>query len=343
MTFSVQTVTGGQCMTVLLTATWPSVARIPNTIPEDQGITTSGMLGFLLYFLLQLPFLCIPYHRIQYFFAFKSVIAPIVFLAVFGSTLHKAGGTIKGSSILEPSSLGGSALAWAFFSNLNSVLGNYATLGLNISDFARYAKKPSNQNIQIFAIPFIFTLIGLLGIFTAAASEKIYGEVVWNPIVIIGDWSSSGSHGGRAASAFGAIGLIIVTLGINISANSISAANDLVSFCPKYINIRRGAIACGIHRRLGVRSLENSRFSRSLPGIPQWLHNLPRPDDCHPHHRLLHHTPRQRLRAGYVRLPWNLPLLRQVRNELAGNRCSCRWFRTSSPRLHQQHRHLAAS
>jgi nucleobase:cation symporter-1, NCS1 family len=53
---------------------------------------------------------------------------------------------------------------------------------------------------------------------------------------------ASGSHGGRAAAAFGAIGLIIVTLGINISANSISAANDLMSFCPKYINIRRGQV-----------------------------------------------------------------------------------------------------
>lgn len=56
----------------------------------------------------------------------------------------------------------------------------------------------------------------------------------------------SGSHGGRAAAAFGAIGLIIVTLGINISANSISAANDLMSFCPKYINIRRGQLLAAI-------------------------------------------------------------------------------------------------
>lgn len=52
----------------------------------------------------------------------------------------------------------------------------------------------------------------------------------------------SGSHAGRAAAAFCAIGLIIVTLGINISANSISAANDLMAFCPKYINIRRGQL-----------------------------------------------------------------------------------------------------
>lgn len=61
---SVQTTTGGQCMTVLLTAIWPSFKNIPNHIADDEGITTGGMIGFLLYFLLQLPFLCIPYTKV---------------------------------------------------------------------------------------------------------------------------------------------------------------------------------------------------------------------------------------------------------------------------------------
>lgn len=239
----VQTTTGGQCMTVLLTAIWPSFANIPNTIPAGEGITTAGMCGFVLYFLLQLPFLCIPYTKVQYFFAFKSFIAPIIFIAIFGSTLHKAGGTISNSKVItQGTTLSGSALAWAFFANLNGVLGNYATLGLNIADFSRYANKPSAQNVQAIVIPIIFTIVGLLGIFTAAASETAYGEIIWNPIEIVGLWMESGSHGGRAAAAFGAIGLLIVTLGINISANSISAANDLMSFCPRYINIRRGQL-----------------------------------------------------------------------------------------------------
>lgn len=60
----VQTATGGQCMTVLLTAIWPSFANIKNSIPESQGISTSGMIGFFLYFMLQLPFLCIPYTKV---------------------------------------------------------------------------------------------------------------------------------------------------------------------------------------------------------------------------------------------------------------------------------------
>jgi NCS1 family nucleobase:cation symporter-1 len=102
-------------MTVLLTAIWPSFAKIPNHIPEGEGITTAGMCGFVLYFLLQLPFLCIPYTKVQYFFAFKSFIAPIVFLAVFGNTLHKAGGSISQSTVIsQPTTVTGSVLAWAF-------------------------------------------------------------------------------------------------------------------------------------------------------------------------------------------------------------------------------------
>ena len=41
--------------------------------------------------------------------------------------------------------------------DLNGVLGNYATLGLNIADFSRYANKPSAQNVQAIVIPVIFS------------------------------------------------------------------------------------------------------------------------------------------------------------------------------------------
>lgn len=168
-------------MVVLFTAMAPSYANIPDHIGvAEQGISTGGMIGFVVYFLLQIPFLCIPYHKVQYFFGFKSIIAPIIFLAVFGSTLHKAGGTISHSTVISPlpgTIKTGSALAWAFFGStfnccgilscpteadqcgidLNGVLGNYATLGLNIADFARYSKTPNSQYVQVVVIPVIFS------------------------------------------------------------------------------------------------------------------------------------------------------------------------------------------
>ena len=111
----------------------------------------------------------------------------------------------------------------------------------------------------------------------------------------------SGTHGGRTSAAFGAIGLIIVTLGINISANSISAANDLMSFCPKYINIRRGQLLAAVigswafvpvsrptpfampSSLLTSFIVENSCIGRKVPCFPWWLHHLPRSHDIYPH------------------------------------------------------------
>jgi nucleobase:cation symporter-1, NCS1 family len=45
---------------------------------------------------------------------------------------------------------------------LNGVLGNYATLGLNIADFSRYARKKSDVNVQVVVIPFIFSKLATL-------------------------------------------------------------------------------------------------------------------------------------------------------------------------------------
>jgi hypothetical protein len=115
---------------------------------------------------------------------------------------------------------------------------------------------------------------------------------------------ASGSHGGRAAAAFGAIGLIIVTLGINISANSISAANDLMSFCPKYINIRRGQLLAAVigswgfvpvslpffsqsyHSPADPTAVENPRISRKVPCLPRRLHHFPGTHDINSHDRV---------------------------------------------------------
>lgn len=46
--FAIQTVNGGDVVQVMITAIWPSFARLPNHIPVDQGITTAQMVSFFL-------------------------------------------------------------------------------------------------------------------------------------------------------------------------------------------------------------------------------------------------------------------------------------------------------
>ncbi|KAK4705506.1 hypothetical protein P7C70_g701, partial [Phenoliferia sp. Uapishka_3] len=68
----------------------------------------------------------------------------------------------------------------------------------------------------------------------------VYGEVLWQPFDIIDKWE--GSHGGRAAAFFCSAAWALGNMGTNITANSISSANDLTTLFPKWINIFRGQL-----------------------------------------------------------------------------------------------------
>ena len=50
----------------------------------------------------------------------------------------------------------------------------------------------------------------------------------------------------RACRFFAAFSFALAALGVNISANSLSAANDLMALFPQYVNIRRGQVLCAI-------------------------------------------------------------------------------------------------
>lgn len=55
--FAIQTMNGAECLRIMIGAIWPSFLRLHNEIPEEQGITTNQMVSFLIFWLLQLPFL----------------------------------------------------------------------------------------------------------------------------------------------------------------------------------------------------------------------------------------------------------------------------------------------
>ena len=58
--------------------------------------------------------------------------------------------------------------------------------------------------------------------------------MLWDPLDLIGHWTN------RPAVFFAALCFLLATLTTNISANSISAANDLVVLLPEWFDLRRG-------------------------------------------------------------------------------------------------------
>ena len=160
-----------------------------------------------------------------------------------GWCVHKAGGS--GEIFSLKAKVSGSTRAYLWLSCMSSVTGSWSTLACNIPDFSRYARTSKGQYIQLPILPSLFTLCAVIGIVTTSATGVIYGELLWNPLDIISKWLQMG-HGGRAAAFFAATAWYIAQVGTNITANSISAANDLTVLFPRYINIERGCVIAAI-------------------------------------------------------------------------------------------------
>ncbi|KAH9982021.1 cytosine-purine permease [Russula compacta] len=236
--FGIQTFIGSECIYQMLKAIWPSIAHLPNHLPPSANITTSGMICYFLFWLIQFPFMFISPQRIRWLFLAKAIIVPPTWLGLLIWAFVKV--PPNTGLLSQKGKLSGSEFTWAWLSALNSALGSYATLGVNIPDFTRYAKNERAQYIQLIIIPVAFTLASFVGIGVTSAGIALYGQVLWDPLKLIDHWDN------RAAAFFISFTFALASLGTNVSANSLSAGNDMTALCPRYINIRRGQIICAV-------------------------------------------------------------------------------------------------
>ncbi|KAL2827710.1 permease for cytosine/purines, uracil, thiamine, allantoin-domain-containing protein [Aspergillus cavernicola] len=238
--FAIQNVNGANAVKAMIGAIWPSFLTMRNTIPENQGIETNTMIAYLIFWIVQFPFLCIHPNKARWLFVAKSVIVPVAWIAILIWAFVAEG---AGPIFEQKATVTGSEYSWVFLASMTSVLGNYATLSVNQSDFSRYSHvSPKWQLLYIPLLPVIFTFISFIGIIASSAGWSRYNTptIPWDPIVLISHWSS------RACRFFGAFSFALASIGVNISANSISAANDLMALFPEYVNLRRGQIICGV-------------------------------------------------------------------------------------------------
>lgn len=242
--FAIQTMNGANTVRVMIGAIWPSFLTLPNHIPLGHGIDDATMISFALFWLAQVPFLLMHPNQLRYLFMAKSIIVPASWVAILIWALV----TTRDGDIFnqQPSAqLTGSdnkgTYSWAFLASMTSVIGNYATLSVNQADFSRYSRVSVRwQLLYVPMLPVFFTLIAFIGIAASSAGGYHYGVVEWDPMALVGHWES------RAARFFAAFSFALAALGVNISANSLSAANDLMALAPRFLNIRRGQVLCAV-------------------------------------------------------------------------------------------------
>lgn len=227
----------------MVSAIWPSYKNIPNNIPESSGVTTMEFTSFFLFWLGSLPALWFPIYKIRHLFTVKAYFSPACGIAFFAWAIARAHG--MGPIIHQPNTAHGSQLAWAVVKSIMNCIANFAALIINNPDFSRYARHPKDAVWSQFAtIPIGFAVTSFIGIVVTSSSTVIFGEAVWNPLLLMEKFLEGASSAERFGIFVIAAGFALAQLGTNIAANSVSAGTNLSALLPRFCTIRRGAYVC---------------------------------------------------------------------------------------------------
>src|SRR6185312_4974042 len=128
-----------------------------------------------------------------------------------------------------------------FVPSLTAMIGFWATLSLNMPDFTRFGRSQREQAVgQVVALPTTMTVFAAMGIIITSATAIIYGNAIWDPVLLVGKFEQ------RWIVALSMFTIVVATLSVNIAANVVSPANDFANAFPRFISFRTGGLITGI-------------------------------------------------------------------------------------------------
>lgn len=228
--FGIQTWIGGQAIYAMAKIVWPAFASVP----------AASWLCFIFFWSLNMIVILRGIDTIK---ILEGIGAPFMLgvgLLLLWWVVRKAGGF--GPVLSTPSKFHSTGEFLKFFiPSLTGMVGFWATVALNIPDFTRYAKSQRAQIVgQALGLPTAMTLYAFIGVAVTSASAVIFGEAIWDPVVLLGRFN-------QPAVAFVAlIALLLATLNTNVAANVVSPSNDFSNLNPRRISFRTGGIITGI-------------------------------------------------------------------------------------------------
>jgi len=238
--FVIQTWIGGWAIYQLVCVIYPGIANWQNIFPAGFGLTTGTGLCFLIFWAINM---FIVYRGMESIRHLENWGAP--FLLIVGVLLLiwayiKAGGF--GPMLSQGSTFISKREFWQFFfPALTGMVAYWSTLSLNIPDFTRFAKSQKDQMCgQALGLPPTMALFSFIGVAVTSATIIIFGEAIWDPIILLSKFKSFW------IVIISMAGLSIATLTTNLAANVVSPANDFSNLWPRKISFRTGGFITGI-------------------------------------------------------------------------------------------------
>jgi NCS1 family nucleobase:cation symporter-1 len=250
--FGIQTWIGGQAIFSMLAILWPEAAKMPG----------GQWVCFFLFWALNMYVIWRGIEMIKFLEGIGAPFMLTIGLLLLFWITNKAGGF--GPVLSTPSRFTTTADFLKFFvPSLTGMVGFWATVALNIPDFTRYAKSQRDQALgQALGLPAAMTLYSFIGVAVTSASAVLFGEPIWDPVVLLGKFN----HPVIAGIAL--LALLIATLNTNVAANVVSPSNDFSNLKPNLISFRTGGLITGV---LGVMMMPWKLLSDFSAYIFGWL------------------------------------------------------------------------
>jgi NCS1 family nucleobase:cation symporter-1 len=93
---------------------------------------------------------------------------------------------------------------------------------------------------QAIGLPPTMTLYSFIGVAVTSATIIIFGEAIWDPVLLLAKFDNP------LIIILAMISLLVATLTTNIAANVVSPANDLANLMPKRISFRTGGLITAV-------------------------------------------------------------------------------------------------
>ena len=235
--FGIQAWIGGEALQTLFAALIPGWSGL---LGQAGGHPTTAWLSFLLFWGLNI---FIIYRGMDLLRAVENWAAPFVLVMtalLLWWAVSKANGL--GPLLAQP----GKFRTWreflpVFVPSLTAMIGYWATLSLNMPDFTRFGRSQREQAVgQIVALPATMSVFAAMGVMITSATTIIYGQAIWDPVVLVGKFTSP------LIIAISMFTVVVATIAVNIAANVVSPANDLANMFPRRISFKTGGLITGI-------------------------------------------------------------------------------------------------
>ena len=240
--YGIQTWLASNALVILAVKLWPVLE--PWAIAQQHGFAGLSLVGwgaFMTVWTLQILVFWNGMDAIRHFIDWAGPIIYGMMALLDGWLLVKTGGHISFHMFHVATHLTLTQHVSGIVNAMALVLAYFSPIILNFGDFSRYGvTMRAIRSGNFWGLPFNFLAFAFLTLLTVALTLPVFGRLIFDPVETVVKTTN------LATALLGVLTVVTATIGINISANFVSAAFDFSNIAPNCLSWRQGGLIAAI-------------------------------------------------------------------------------------------------